>query len=278
MPAALNLQPLKKKDIKNLANHYARRQQDPPVQVDKSRSKHNLYWPSHKGIDAAADALASYGQDGKHPDGKKLRADARYAAAVVLTLPLELHGRGDDVLMEWARASVAFAHNKMPGKVVARALHMDETTPHIHVLIDVRDDAGKLAYRKLYGHPNILREIQSEYSKALEPLGVRPSDPEEKHQRRAGYVSGIHGWRAGRALRSARRMKMEAAAMLRRGKEALRLSVETDAQAKARAERWAAGAKKWASERGVPNRPPTAAELTAKRKRRTRGGGGPGGP
>ncbi len=294
MPAALNVQPLKKQALKPLAEHYTRSQKVPPKQVDPTRSNLNAYWPDDaSGCLAAMEALADYGKGGRHPDGTKIRQDARYGAAAIFTLPVELKGRGDKVAAEWLTATIHFAMQEMPGKMAAFAVHLDETTPHLHVCYDTRDETGKLAYKKMFGSRARLKSIQTAYSKKLEPLGVRPSTDEEKLQRRGSYTTGIHGWRAGRAVRAAQALKMsierkaqEVAAQARMVKERLARAVETEDRAKARAERWADWAREWSVlaeqrwKRKPPIAPPTTEELLSGKpiKRRRKGGGGPSGP
>ena len=259
MPAAFNLQALQKQDLNPLAKHYTRNQLKVPKQVDPERSHLNAYWPvgedgrlDGRKCAAAMEALGHYGKDGKHPDGKTIRKDARYAGTGVFTLPVELKGRGDKVVSEWVDRTLKFAGQQMPGRVAAFALHQDETTPHMHICFDVRDAAGKLAYRKMFGDRLRLKAIQAAYSKALEPLGVKPSTEEEKMERRASYTTGIHGWRAGRAIRAAQQLKKsierkaeEAKAMLRMAQQRWAEARETEEQTQRRNEAWDASALKW---------------------------------
>ena len=98
------------------------------------------------------EAMAAYGGKAKrHPNGRLIRKDARYAATLICTLPVELKGRGDKVLREWLGKTMSYIKDEMPGAPIALALHLDETTPHLHCLIDVRDEAGVLAYKKMFG-------------------------------------------------------------------------------------------------------------------------------
>ena len=91
-----------------------------------------------------------------------------------------------DKVKAWTVASLAWAKRQWPDQLASVVLHLDEQTPHLHLLVvpRVKSAAGvwKLNSKALFDRER-LRELQTEYGNALAPLGIRRGEPgsEAKH-------------------------------------------------------------------------------------------------
>jgi len=80
----------------------------------------------------------------------------------------------------WAAASLAWAKRQWPDQLASAVLHLDEQTPHMHLLVvpRVRSAAGvwKLNSKALFDRDR-LRDLQTGYGEALAPLGIKRGEP-----------------------------------------------------------------------------------------------------
>jgi len=80
----------------------------------------------------------------------------------------------------WATASLAWAKRQWPDQLASAVLHLDEQTPHLHLLVvpRVKSAAGvwKLNSKALFDRER-LRELQTGYGEAMAPLGIRRGEP-----------------------------------------------------------------------------------------------------
>jgi len=85
-----------------------------------------------------------------------------------------------DKMQAWAVASLAWAKRQWPDQLASAVLHLDEVTPHLHLLcvprIESPTGVWKLNSKKLFDRER-LRELQTGYGKALEPFGIRRGEP-----------------------------------------------------------------------------------------------------
>ena len=85
-----------------------------------------------------------------------------------------------DKVKAWATASLAWAKRQWPEQLASAVLHLDEMTPHMHLLVvpSVKSAAGmwKLNSKALFDRER-LRELQTGYGEALAPLGIRRGEP-----------------------------------------------------------------------------------------------------
>jgi hypothetical protein len=76
----------------------------------------------------------------------------------------------------WARISLAWAKRQWPDQLAAAVLHLDEQTPHIHLLVVPRvakpEGSWKLNSKALFDRAS-LRELQTAYGEAVAPLGIQ---------------------------------------------------------------------------------------------------------
>lgn len=76
----------------------------------------------------------------------------------------------------WARITLAWAKRQWPDQLAAAVLHLDEQTPHIHLLVVPRvaklEGGWKLNSKALFDRAR-LRELQTAYGEAVAPLGIQ---------------------------------------------------------------------------------------------------------
>jgi hypothetical protein len=109
----------------------------------------------------------------------RLRSDAVRAVELVLTaspeaFPRDADGHAKDVRgKDWVLDNFNFVRQRFGEKnVVSFTLHQDEVTPHIHcVVVPVTAD-GRLSSRDVFS-PKSLRQLQTDYAKAMEPHGLK---------------------------------------------------------------------------------------------------------
>ena len=193
MPAALNIQPLSRSDVGGLAKHNFRIGEIPD-HVDQSRSHLNQVLYGSLNVPGALGALPKVQPD----TGRKIRKDARLAAAVVCTFPKELDE--DKHLNEWAGKTMDWLHRVCPGKVAYAVLHMDEGRPHIQAAVLPVDEKDHVDYKRYFGSPEKFSKIQGTYSRQLDSMDVRENSPELKALLAGDYFKGKDGWKARKAL------------------------------------------------------------------------------
>ena len=85
-----------------------------------------------------------------------------------------------DKVKAWATASLAWAKRQWAGQLASVVLHLDEMTPHLHLLVvpRVKSAAGiwKLNSKALFDRER-LRELQTSYGEAMAPLGIQRGEP-----------------------------------------------------------------------------------------------------
>jgi len=85
-----------------------------------------------------------------------------------------------DRVKAWATTSLAWAKRQWPDQLASAVLHLDEQTPHMHLLVvpRVKSAAGvwKLNSKALFDRQR-LRELQTSYGEAVAPLGIRRGEP-----------------------------------------------------------------------------------------------------
>lgn len=83
----------------------------------------------------------------------------------------------------WARVSLAWARRLWPDQLASAVLHLDEQTPHLHLLVVPRiakpEGGWKLNSKVLFDRDK-LRTLQTSYGEAMAPLGIRRGEPGSK--------------------------------------------------------------------------------------------------
>ncbi|WP_313255160.1 MobV family relaxase [Empedobacter sp.] len=78
-------------------------------------------------------------------------------------------GRGED----WVQANIKFFEEEYGKENIVRAvLHMDETTPHMHIVIVPLTKDGRLNAKELVGNRVTLQQRHTRYSEAVKEFGI----------------------------------------------------------------------------------------------------------
>lgn len=83
----------------------------------------------------------------------------------------------------WVRISLAWARRLWPDQLASAVLHLDEQTPHLHLLVVPRiakpEGGWKLNSKALFDRDK-LRTLQTSYGEAVAPLGIKRGEPGSK--------------------------------------------------------------------------------------------------
>lgn len=176
MPAftVLRIQKLKTMGaIAGTDKHNARERETPNADLERSQENSLLFGtPEGTAHDAIKEALAS----------QKVRKNAVLAVEMLLSASPEYFrpGKPDQAgayekekLEAWAQASKEWLQERYGQRIKKATLHLDEATPHIHVVLLPLDNRGKLNCRALFGGSrHTLTELQTDYAKSVAHLGI----------------------------------------------------------------------------------------------------------
>lgn len=104
----------------------------------------------------------------------KIRKDAVFASEMVLTAsPAFFEKLEPAKLDEWVNANLDFAKERYgEANIVNAVLHLDEETPHLHLMIVPLTTEGRLNYKAVYGGPKDLSKLQTDYALKMKPFGL----------------------------------------------------------------------------------------------------------
>lgn len=122
----------------------------------------------------------------------KVRKDAVVAVELVLSASPEwfdglatdrkaLHGHPK--FREWVKASIAWARGEFGKNILDVSLHMDESSPHMHILAVPLTKDGRLCAKEVLARTELIRR-QDGYSKAMEGFGLSRGDSAKETKRR----------------------------------------------------------------------------------------------
>jgi len=83
----------------------------------------------------------------------------------------------------WANESMAWARREFGQNIIDVALHMDESSPHMHVLAVPLTKDGRLCAKEILARSELTRR-QDSYAKALQGLGLSRGEPAKETKRR----------------------------------------------------------------------------------------------
>jgi hypothetical protein len=145
-----------------------------PKNADPERTHLNeqLIEPRSKNLTNDINARIKEGYTKK----KEIRKDAVKSVRIILS---GSHDRMKEIennpkeFKAWKEANLKFMSDRF-GKenIVRMTLHRDETTPHFHcVVVPVTFDGG-LSAKKMFGGPQGLAQLQTDYARAMEGFGL----------------------------------------------------------------------------------------------------------
>lgn len=105
-------------------------------------------------------------------NGINIRSNAVTAVEMILTF--SPGGVPDERLPEWTNASMQWVQENFggAGNIASAQLHLDETTPHLQLLI-IPLHNGKLCCKHFVDGPRGLQKLQTSYAKAMEPFNLK---------------------------------------------------------------------------------------------------------
>lgn len=83
----------------------------------------------------------------------------------------------------WANNAMQWARQEFGQNIIDVALHMDESSPHMHVLAVPLTKDGRLCAKEVTSRAEMTRR-QDSYAKAMEELGLSRGDPAKETKRR----------------------------------------------------------------------------------------------
>lgn len=122
----------------------------------------------------------------------KVRKDAVVAVELVLSASPEwfdglatdrkaLHGHPK--FREWVKASMAWARGEFGKNILDVSLHMDESSPHMHILAVPLTKDGRLCAKEVTARKEMIRR-QDDYAIAMVGFGLSRGDPAKETKRR----------------------------------------------------------------------------------------------
>jgi flagellar biosynthesis GTPase FlhF len=97
-------------------------------------------------------------------------------------------------LSDWIAANVDYFEDKYGDKLVQVVLHLDEETPHMHILtvpIVEKDNTFILSAKAEVPDKKVLKELQTEYAEKMKPFGLARGEPVEytdaKHEHHSAF-------------------------------------------------------------------------------------------
>jgi hypothetical protein len=106
-----------------------------------------------------------------------------------------------DRVKAWASTTLAWAKRTWPDQLAAMTLHLDEQTPHAHLMVVPRvqsaEGVWKLNSKALFDRER-LRELQTSYGEAVVPLGIKRGEPgsKAKHTEVAQFYGAVQAAKA----------------------------------------------------------------------------------
>lgn len=105
--------------------------------------------------------------------GQRIRKNAVVAVEVLLSF--SQGAVPPEQLKDWARESLKWCADKFGGEknLVDAQLHLDESNPHIHVVLIPQDGRGKLSCSTFIDGPASCRELQTSYADYMQEFGLQ---------------------------------------------------------------------------------------------------------
>mgnify|MGYP000056620525 FL=1 len=163
-----------------------------PENADPARWHENQELCTIKGtMQQDIDSRISEAYTGK----KAIRADAVKACGFILSGSNEtMNGMEKHTLYKWAKENYEFFAKRYGEENIIRcSLHMDEKTPHLHLVLTPLTKDGRLCAKELFDK-NGLKTLQTDYAKAMQPYGLERgiSDSKRRHIPTAQFYKSLN--------------------------------------------------------------------------------------
>ena len=149
-----------------------------PNNADPSRSDRNqiLIGPGRDGEDVGEIAA-------RMTDGHMRLKKQRRAAEILLIaspeyfrhdLPHQAGYYNQKKMEMWRDLNLEWIKKKWGDNIISATLHLDESTPHIHLIVIPKKENGAISYKEFFGGSKYnMSKLQTEYAEAMKPLGLR---------------------------------------------------------------------------------------------------------
>ncbi|WP_288389575.1 MobV family relaxase [uncultured Alteromonas sp.] len=181
-----------------MANHWFR--YNPTPNADSNRFRLNKTIIGNTNIvDNVKSKLKAHGIT-------KLRKNGVLALEFVLTFSPEFiyqndsgqyHKDANQKLKKWIRNSLNWAKNEFGSNLVSAVIHLDESTPHLHLcILPIKHKKGErygLCARDITGGKDKLQKLQDSYHNEMKSLGLQRGKKRSRcrHQTIKDYHNGI---------------------------------------------------------------------------------------
>lgn len=151
------------------------------VNIDKDRKHLNRCFMG-EGLADRIDALLP----------EKIRKDAVISVEILLTSGPEFFDAiekdreklaKNPTFLDWLAKSLDWAKKEFGGNLVDATLHMDESTPHIHLMAVPLTKDGRLCAKEVMARTQMQRR-QTGYAEVMKPLGLVRGEPAAETKRR----------------------------------------------------------------------------------------------
>lgn len=151
------------------------------VNIDKDRKHLNRCFMG-EGLADRIDALLP----------EKIRKDAVVSVELLVTSGPEFFDEiekdrvklsANPRFIQWVQKTLDWAKKEFGGNLVDATLHMDESTPHIHLMTVPLTKDGRLCAKEVMSRTELQRR-QSEYAAAVSGFGLKRGDPASETKRR----------------------------------------------------------------------------------------------
>ena len=182
--------------IAGSGKHNQRERETP--NADGTRTPHNQLLvdsPEKSSVDAIKEAIGD----------QRIRKNAVLGVEMLLSAspeyfrpsaPEKAGSYDPDRLQSWTQASTNWLEQRYGERIIKATLHLDEATPHMHVLLVPLDDKGKLNCRALFGGTrHTLSNLQTDYAQAVATLGIERGiiNSRAEHQKVSQFYTFTQG-------------------------------------------------------------------------------------
>ena len=116
-----------------------------------------------------------YGRTHKEPKVK--------AVELMLTFSPEMRDKIN--LEEWINDNMNFVKDKFKNSLISGSLHLDQTTPHLHIVIIPITDKGKISKTAFINDKKDMQKLQDDYADAMKKHNlIRGEQKKSKHGKR----------------------------------------------------------------------------------------------
>lgn len=138
--------------------------------LNKNLTEHNNYVKMYHDTIKKSEYYTKkdkYGRTHKEPKVKALGFIATFSPEAKEHIDLD----------QWVATNKEYFENKFKGCPISISLHMDQTTPHLHVFVIPVTEKGKISKTQFINGKKDMVQLQDEYAKAMQPFDLQRGNP-----------------------------------------------------------------------------------------------------